>query len=55
MIEIFKIMKGFDDVQSSNFFILLEFNFENLPLKLYKPRCNLNICKYNFSNSVLDV
>ena len=54
LIEVFKIMKGFDNVDSSKFFILSGFNFRNHTFKLFKRRFIINIHKYNFSNRVVD-
>ena len=53
-IEVFTIMKHFDNVDSSNLSILQGFTFRSHALKLFKPRCNLNVSKY-FSNRVVDV
>ena len=52
LIEVFKIMKGFNDVNSRNFFSLSWFTFRCHFLKLYKSRCNVNVRKFNFSNRV---
>ena len=48
LFEVFKVMKGFYDANSSKFFILSGFNFKSHSLKLFKPRFNLNVRKYNF-------
>ena len=55
LIEVFKIMKWFDNVNSGNFFSLSDFKFRSHSLKLSKPRFNLNVCKFNFTNREVDV
>ena len=55
LIEVFKIFKGIDKVDYSNMFKFGD-NIRNRGhfLKLDKPRCNIDIRKYFFSNRVVD-
>jgi len=50
MIEVFKILKGFDDVKVTVFFILLSTGLRGREFKLYKPQAHLDIRK-NFLQS----
>ena len=54
LIEVFKILKGFDDVDSSKFFILADTNLRGHNLKLFKSRFKTNIGKFAFCNRVVD-
>ena len=54
-IEVFKIFKGFDDLDSSNFFDLSQAHTRGHSLKLIKPRCCLDIRQFLFAHSVIDI
>ena len=54
MIEVFKIVKGFDKVNYSSMFSLAANNLRGHDLKLYKSRFNTNLGKFTFSNRVVD-
>ena len=54
LIEVYKIVKGFDDINSSKFFKFSETNLRGHDLKLYKSRFNTNIGKFAFSNRIVD-
>ena len=45
LIEVFKILKGFENVNASTFFTLSSAHF----LKLVKPSCRLSCSKFSFS------
>ena len=55
MIEVFKIIKGFEDIKASTFFIFSDGVTRGHPFKIYKQRCRLNIRKYFFSQRVVDI
>jgi hypothetical protein len=56
MIEVFKILKGFDfeEVDYSKFSTLATDSRRGHNLKLYKTRFNNNLGKFAFSNRVVD-
>ena len=54
LIEVFKIIKGFDKVDYFNFFHLSTTGLRGHSLKLFKPSFKLNGGKYTFSNRVID-
>ena len=55
MIEVFKIFKGFDNVEYKDLFQLSTTNLRGHGYKLFKARVNTNIGKYSFCNRVVDV
>src|SRR5664279_2348951 len=56
LIEVLKILKGFDDVDSSRFFDLSsERRTRGHMLKLFKPGCNLDCRKFVFSQKVINI
>ena len=54
LIEVFKILKGFEDVNSSKFFKLADTNLRGHNLKLFKSRFCTNIGKFTFCNRVIE-
>ena len=54
LIEVFKIMKGFDKVDYLKFFHLSTTCVRRHSLKLFKPFFKRNGGKYTFSNRVID-
>ena len=55
LIEIFKIFKGYDDINYKKNFNLSSTELRGHDFKLYKPQVNLDIRKYFFSNRVIDI
>jgi hypothetical protein len=55
LIEVFKLLHGFEDVSFDNFFTFNVGNLRGHRFKLFKNRFNCNIGKYAFSNRVVDV
>ena len=54
LIEVFKIIKGFDKVNYLEFFHLSTTGLRGHNLELFKPSFNRNVGKYTFSNRVID-
>ena len=54
LIEVFKIIKGFDKVDYFKFFHLSTTGLKDNNLKLFKPSFKRNVGKYTFSNRVID-
>ena len=54
LIEVFKIMKGFDNIDYHDFFVLSTNQFRGHSLKLFKVRFDTNCGKFVFSNRVID-
>ena len=55
LIAVFKIFKGFDDLNTSKFFDLSQAHTRGHSLKLMKPRCRLDIRKFSFAYRVIDI
>ena len=55
LIEVFKIFKGFDDLDPSKFFDLSRAHTRGHSLKLIKPRCRLDIRKFSFAHRVIEI
>ena len=56
LIEVFKILKGFDDIDFRRFFVLNnEKRTRGHILKLFKSGCKLDCRKYGFSHRVVDI
>ena len=55
LIEMFKILKGYDNIDSSKFFELNNTHTRGHSLKVYKPRCHLDSRKFAFSHRVVNV
>ena len=54
LIEVFKILKGFENVNYSNFFTFSNSQLRGHSLKLFKTRFNTNCGKYLFSNRIVE-
>ena len=54
MIEVFKIVKGVDNVDFRNFFHLSTTGLRGHSLKIFKPSFKHDVDKYTFSNRVID-
>ena len=55
LIEVFKIVKGFDKIDYSFFFKKSNTSLRGHSEKLYKEACKLNIRKNYFSQRVVDI
>ena len=55
LIEVFKIFKGFDDLDPFTFFELSTAPTRGHFLKLVKPRCRLDVRKFSFAHRVLEM
>ena len=53
-IKVFKIVKGFDNVDYLGFIHLSTTGLRDQSLKLFKPSVKRNVEKYTFSNRVID-
>ena len=54
LIEVFKIMKGFDDLDYRDFFVISTNRSRGHSMKLFKVRFDTNCGKFMFSNRVID-
>jgi hypothetical protein len=54
LIQLFKMMKGFDDIDYNEFFIVSINQLRGHSMKLFKDRFNTNLGKFVFSNRVVD-
>ena len=54
LIEVFKIVKGFDDVDFRNFFHLSTTGLRGHSLKIFKPSFKHDVEKYIFSSRIID-
>ena len=54
LIEVYKLFKGYDDVDFNVFFKLSSTHLRGHELKIYKPRTQLDVRKYFFSIRVID-
>jgi ribonuclease P/MRP protein subunit RPP40 len=55
LIEVFKIMKGFKNVNKDKFFTMDTGCTRGHELKLFKPSCHLDCRKYAFSNRIINM
>jgi len=55
LIQVFKIFKGFNIIQHSDFFTMASTELRDLELKVYKPQVHLDLRKYFFSVRIVDV
>jgi hypothetical protein len=55
LIEVFKILKGIEDVKEEQFFTRENGCTRGHELKLFKPSCRLDCRKYVFSNRVINM
>ena len=54
LIEVFKILKGFDNISYNDFFALSNTQLRGHSLKLFKSRFNTKCGKFLFSNRIID-
>ena len=54
LIEAFKILKGFDDLDYRDFFVISTNRSRGHSMKLFKVRFDTNCGKFMFSNRVID-
>ena len=55
MIEVFKIVHGFEDIEPGIFFSFSDSATRGHPFKIYKQFSRLNLRKYFFSQRVVDI
>jgi ribonuclease P/MRP protein subunit RPP40 len=55
LIEVFKIMKGLEDVNKDKFFTMDTGCTRDHELELFKPSCRLDGRKYAFSNRIINI
>ena len=54
LIEVFKIIKGFEKIDSSRLFSFAESNLRGHSLMLFKNRFNTSVGKFSFGNRIVD-
>ena len=54
LIQVFKIFKGYDNIQHSDLFTMASTELRGHELKVYKPQVHLDVCKYFFSVRIVD-
>ena len=54
MIQVFKIMKGIDDVPIEDFFQVADSSTRGHSLKLFKPRCSKSVRQHSFSVRIIE-
>jgi hypothetical protein len=54
LIEVFKIVKGYKDVNAQTFFELSKLCTRGYSLKLFKTGCNLDCRKYTFAHRIVE-
>jgi ribonuclease P/MRP protein subunit RPP40 len=55
LIEMFKTLKGIEDLKQKRFFTMDKGCTRGHELKLFKPDCRLDDRKYAFSNTIINV
>ena len=55
LIEVFRILKGFEDVDASKCFVKAEGCTRGHDLKLIKPRCRLDCRRFSFSHRIVNL
>ena len=55
LIDVFKIFKGFDNLDPSKIFDLSQAHTRGHSLKLIKPRCRLDIRTFSFAHRVIEI
>ena len=55
LIEVFKILKGYEDVNAQTFFELSQLCTRGHCLKLFKKGCKLDCRKYTFAQRIVDI
>jgi hypothetical protein len=54
LLEVFKILKGFEGIEEQLFFKRHISNTRGHSMKLYKERVNRDVLKYSFANRVIE-
>jgi len=54
LIEVFKILKGYENIDQEMFFDMSQSNLRGHSLKLNKKRVRLHVAKFSFSNRVVN-
>ena len=54
LIEVFKILKGYENIDREMFFDMSQSNLRGHSLKLNKKRVRLDVAKFSFSNRVVN-
>ena len=54
MLEVFKILNGFDNNDREHFLVYSRSTLKGHNMKFFKPRCRLATRKFTFSNRVTD-
>jgi len=54
LIEVFKILKGYENIDQEMFFDMSQSNLRGHSLKLNKKRVRLDVAKFSFSNRVVN-
>ena len=54
LIEVFKILKGYDDIGADIFFVRSKSSLRGHQLNLQKKSVRLDVAKYSFSNRVVN-
>ena len=54
LIEVFKILKGYENIDREMFFDMSQSNLRGHSLKLNKKRVKLDVAKFSFSNRVVN-
>ena len=54
MLEVFKILKGYEGVEEQLVFSRHIYNTRGHTMKLYKDRVNRDVLKYSFANRVIE-
>jgi len=54
LIEFFKILKGYENIDQEVFFDMLQSSLRGHSLKLNKKRVRLDVAKFTFSNRVVN-
>ena len=54
MTQVFKIMKGIDDIAFEDFFQMADSLTRGHTLKLFKPRCNKSVRQNSFSMRIIE-
>jgi hypothetical protein len=54
LIEMFKILKGIEDLKENRFFTMDKGCMRDHELELFKPDCRLHCGKYAFSNGIIN-
>jgi len=55
LIEVFKIFKGFKNLDPCSFFALSTAPTRGHSIKLFKPWCHLDVRKFSFAHQIIDI